>query len=207
MKRAKQTEENRTEAIERDLTFLECCRYMRREFTDRICDASALRTDKVLSILRLEATYQLAEFYYSLAAREIAQIEQIELLTDLHNEYIIGLEKDKDKMERLGLGNDRLLDAMFTGDTLPRLLQNWRDKPGAIDQSNLARFLATVMSTETCRKVVVACSQAGFLARERTPYGTMLISSGGVLERTLSECIRNARHRLSPTPNGGTDAE
>jgi hypothetical protein len=205
MKTAKQTEETQTEQIERDLAFLECCRYMRKEFTDRICDASALRTDKVLAILRLEATYQLAEFYYLLAARELRTAEQIEALTDLHNDYIAGLTRDKNKMERMGLANERLLDAMFTVDTLPRLLQNWREKPGAIDQSNLARFLATVMSTETCRKVVVACGQAGFLGRERTPYGTMLISSCGVLERTLSDCIRSARARLSP--DGGTDAD
>src|SRR6266852_3395645 len=75
--------------------------------------------------------------------------------------------KDETKMDRLGLAGDRLLDAMFTADTLPRLLQNWREQPGAIDQSNLARFLATVMSTETCRKVAVACGTAGFLNRER----------------------------------------
>jgi len=205
MNRVNQTEATQSEQVERDLAFLECCRYMRREFTDRICDASALRTDKVLAILRLEATYQLAEFYYSLAARELRSAEQIAALTDLHNDYIAGLTRDKNKMQRMGLANERLLDAIFTADTLPRLLQNWRDKPGAIDQSNLARFLATVMSTETCRKVVVACGQAGFLTRDRTPYGTMLISSCGVLERILSECIRNARARLSP--DGGTDAE
>ena len=185
-----------TKETENDLVFLECCRWMRKEFTERVCDASASRADNVLAILRLEATYQLAEFYYQLAARALRNAEQIEALTGLHNEYIAELTKDRDKMERMGLANDRLIDAMFTIDTLPRLLQNWRDKPGAIDQSNLARFLATVMSTETCRKVVVACGQAGFLARERTPYGTILISSCGGLECILGECIRDARHRL-----------
>jgi hypothetical protein len=186
-----------TEETEDDLTFLECCRWMRKEFTEQICKASASRADKVLATLRLEATYQLAEFYYQLAARGLRTAKQIEALTDLHNEYIAGLTKDRDKMVRMGLASDRLIDAMFTVDTLPRLLQNWRDKPGAIDQSNLARFLVTVMSTETCRKVVVACDEAGFLAREKTAYGTMLISSGGVLERILGECVRNARQRLS----------
>ena len=63
------------------------------------------------------------------------------------------------------------------------------------DQVPLARFLATVMSAETCRKVVVACGVAGFLAREKSPYGTMLISSRGSLERILGECIRDARKR------------
>jgi hypothetical protein len=182
--------------IDRDLTFLECCRWMRKEFADRICAASASTTDQDLVTLRLEATYQLAEFYYLLAGRQLQTAEQVETLTQLHNSYIAGLTKDKDKMARLGLASDRLIDAMFTIDTLPRLLQNWREKPGAIDQSNLARLLVTVMSTETCRKVVVAAGAAGFLTREKTPYGTMLISSCGVMERILGECVRDARRRL-----------
>ncbi len=181
--------------LEKDLFFLECLRWIRKEFGDRIFAASASRDDQVLVTLRLEATYQLAEFFYLLRARGLTSSEQIETLTDLHNAYIIELTKDPAKMARLGLASDRLLDAMFTSDTLPRLLQNWRDRPGAIDQSNLARFLATVMSAETCRKVVVACSAAGYVAREKSPYGTMLISSRGELERMFGECIREARIR------------
>ena len=181
--------------LEKDLFFLECLRWIRKEFTDRVCEASASRESQTLATLRLEATYQLAEFFYLLTARGLTSAQHIETLTDLHNAYIIELTKDPAKMARLGLASDRLLDAMFTADTLPRLLQNWREKPGAVDQSNLARFLATVMSAETCRKVVVACGAAGFLAREKSPYGTMLISSRGSLERILGECIRDARTR------------
>jgi hypothetical protein len=187
--------------LERDLTFLECSRWMRKEFTDRICQASASQAEQVLVTLRLEATYQLAEFYYLLAGQGLRTAEQIETLTNLHNSYIVELTKDNKKMSRLGLASERLIDAMFTIDTLPRLLQNWREKPGAIDQSNLARFLVTVMSTETCRKVVVAAGTAGFLTREKTPYGTMLIASCGVLEGILGECVRDARRRLM----GATD--
>ncbi len=195
---------NEATKVEKDLLYLECLRWMRKAFSDRICDASASRDEKVLSTMRLEATYQMAEFFYSLWARGLKSWEQIEALTKLHNAYIVELTKDATKMERLGLAGDRLLDAMFTADTLPRLLQNWREQPGAIDQSNLARFLATVMSTETCRKVAVACGTAGFLNRERTPYGTILVSSRGDLERILGTCIRNARARFE---TGGSDVE
>jgi len=54
-------------------------------------------------------------------------------------------------------------------------------------QSNLARFLAALMSTETCRKIVVACAQAGFLLRERNPYGTIFAigRQSGVLFRAV----------------------
>ncbi len=182
--------------IEHDLFFLECLRWMRKEFTDRICQESHSRDEKVLANLRLEATYQLAEFYYLLAARRLETVQQIEMLTGLHNAHIVELTKDSAKMRRLGLAGDRLLDAMFTADTLPRLLQTWRDRPGAVDQSNLARFLATVMSTETCRKVVLACTSAGYLDRVRTPYGTMVIISKGALEQIFASCVRNARRQL-----------
>jgi hypothetical protein len=88
-----------------------------------------------------------------------------------------------------------MLDAMFTADTLPRLLQHWGDKPGTLDQSNLARFLAGLMSSETCRKVVVACGQAGFLERERSPYGTMFVRSVGMMERLFAQSLRELRRR------------
>src|SRR5262245_63191048 len=100
-------------------------------------------------------------------------------------------------MRRLGLKEERLLSAIFTADTLPRLLQNWRERPGAFDQSNLARLLAVVMSAETCRTVVVACADVGLLLRERTSYGTMIIVSTGALEDILASWLREARQRIA----------
>jgi hypothetical protein len=179
-----------------DLNALEIYRWYRMIFAERISAASMSQDEDVLFALRLEATYQLAEFYYVLKARRIGTESQIRSLAELHNHYIVDLTKNRAKMDRLGLNEDRLLSAMFTSDTLPRLLQNWRERPGAIDQSNLARLMAVVMSTETCRKVVLACAEAGFLMRERTSYGTIVILSGGVLEDVLGRCIREARRRV-----------
>jgi hypothetical protein len=181
--------------VAKDVFFLECQHWMRKEFVERVCAASAKQDDRTLFTLRLEATYQLAEFLYLLWAQGIKSFSQMQTLTELHNDHIVDLTKDQTKMERLGLSRERLLEAMFTVDTLPRLLENWRERPGVIDQSNLARFLATVMSAETCRKVAVACTNAGFLSRERTPYGTILVSSQGILERLLGACAREARIR------------
>jgi len=182
--------------LARDVTVLETYRWYRKIFAERILEASASQDEEVALTLRLDATHQMAEFYYLLAAQGLRTEAQIEALANLHNTYIVELTKDATKMNRLGLKEDRLLAAMFTADTLPRLLQNWREKPGAIDQSNIARLLATVMSAETCRKVVLACVEAGFFVREKTSYGTMLISSTGVLERVFGQCLRDARHRL-----------
>jgi hypothetical protein len=180
-----------------DLDMIEIFRWYRMVFAERLAAASRSQDEDVLAILRLEATYQLAEFYYVLKARGIATEEHIRALADAHNAYVADLTRDPAKMSRLGLKEERLLGAIFTADTLPRLIQNWRERPGAFDQSNLARLLTVVMSAETCRKVVVACAEAGLLLRERTGYGTITIVSTGVLEETLGGCVRAARQRIA----------
>jgi hypothetical protein len=185
-----------TAGLNRDLVLLENLQWSRKEFFDRLCEASDSQDEQVLATLRLEGAYQFAEFFYLLRARRILSEEHIEALAELHNQYIVDLMKDQSKMHRLGLNKERVLDAMFTADTLPRLVQNWRERPGAIDQSNLARFLVAVMSSETCRKIVVAGTSAGFLDRMRTPYGTILVSSKGTLESVFGACIRDLRLRI-----------
>jgi hypothetical protein len=184
-----------------DLDMIEVFRWYRMVFAERLTAASKSQDEDVLAMLRFEATYQLAEFYYVLKARGIRTEEQIRALAELHNGYIAELTRDPAKMRRLGLKEERLLSAIFTADTFPRLLQNWREQPGAFDQSNLARLLAVAMSAETCRKVVVACADAGFLLRERTSYGTIIIVSNGVLEDALGQCVREARQRIASLRN------
>jgi hypothetical protein len=177
-------------ALEADLVLLESLMWFKKEFFDRVCSKSQSEDERVLATLRLDATYRLAEFLYLLRAGRIETADQIQLRADLHNDYIEDLLKDGPKMARLGLTRKRLLNNMFTAaDAMPRLVQHWREHPGAIDQSNLARFLFEDMSRETCRKVVVACAKAGYLNRKGTPYGTTLISSNGSLERTFGACL------------------
>jgi hypothetical protein len=182
--------------VEADLALLENLTVARKEFLDRLGAESQSKEEQVLASLRMESTYLLAEFLYLLRARGLETEEQVKLLADLQNDYIVELMKDSGKMARLGLTRDRLLDAMFTADTMPRLIQHWRERPGAIDQSNLARFLVTLMSTETCRKVLVACEAAGFIERQKSSFGTVLVLSKGVLERLFGEYLRNLRGRM-----------
>jgi len=179
-----------------ELALLESLRVSRKEFVDRVCAESKATDAKVLAALRLEASYQLAEFYFLLKAQGIETESDIQRLADLHNQYVVDVLKDPAKMERLGVSRERALEAMFTADTMPRLLQHWRETPGAVDQSNLARLLMSVMSTETCRKVVVACAESGFLERKRTPYGTVLVVSNGTLERIFGSCLRALHTRI-----------
>lgn len=171
-------------------------RWSRKEFQDQVCAASESRKDGTLETLRLEATYQFAEFLFLVRGQGIEAEADIQRLAELHNQYIVDLLKDPAKLDRIGLNRERALEAMFTADTMPRLLQNWRDSPGAIDQSNLARLLMSVMSTETCRKVIVACAEAGFVDRTRTPYGTMLVQSKGGLEDIFGSILRELGSRI-----------
>src|SRR4051812_31969835 len=90
-------------ALEPDLVLLENLRWARKEFVDRVCGTSESRDEDILATLRLEATYQLAEFLYLLRARRIESVDQIRMLAELHNQYLVELTKDRGKLARLGL--------------------------------------------------------------------------------------------------------
>lgn len=190
------------DALEADLSLLEQMLWCRSEACARLVSASASRDQDTLDMLRIEAMYEFAEYFYLLRARGIAAAGQVAALADAHNAHMVALSRDTAKMRRLGLRQERLLDAMFTADTLPRLLETWRQAPGTLDQSNLARLLVTIMSTETCRKLVVAAAAAGFLERRRSPHGPVLIRSTGVMEQVFGATLRDARSRIRAAGGG-----
>lgn len=181
-------------ALDRGL--LESIRGARIAFGDGVCGASRCGDPKHLAQLRSEPTYQMAEFLYSLRVYGIETVADLERFAELHNDYVVSLTRDAAKLRRLGLTHERALASMFTADTRPRLLQNWKDRQGAMDQSNLARFLVAVMSTETCRKVLIDFELAGFLNRERSPYGTVVVWSTGLIEEIFGGMLRDLRGRL-----------
>ena len=179
-----------------DVSILEQIRAARIDFSSRVCAASAVDEEKHLAQLRSEPTYLMAEFLYSMKVFGISTSEDVERFVDLHNDYIVSLTRDPAKLKRLGLTQERALAAMFTADTKPRLMQNWSERPGAVDQSNLSRFLFSVMSSETCRKTVIDFEAAGFMCRQRSPYGTVVVWSTGKIEQIFAEMLRDLRHRL-----------
>jgi hypothetical protein len=195
-----------SEEVALDASFLESVRLSRLTFADRLCQRSQTTDPKVLEQLRSEAVYQIAEFLYSMKAYGIESVDHLNRFAELHNDYIVSLTRDRPKLERLGLSDERALAAMFTADTKPRLLQTWIDRPGAIDQSNLARFLVTVMSTETCRKVIIDLAKAGFLVREKSPFGSMLVWSAGTMEIIFADVLRQLRLRVQNGANPSVPA-
>ncbi|MEN3379692.1 MAG: hypothetical protein V7604_5047 [Hyphomicrobiales bacterium] len=179
--------------LEADLYVLERMRYSRAQLNETICAASLSQESNVIESLRLESSYHLCEFFFLLKANGFYETDDIRMLADMHNRYLADILKDPVRMQRMNVSSDRLLQAIFTGDTMPRLLEVWRNNRGSLDQSNLARFLVTIMSTETCRKLVVAFTTAGFLERSRTAHGTVVIRSNGQIEEIFGASIRQLR--------------
>jgi hypothetical protein len=182
-----------TDEIAKDIATLQAYRRGRLDFNARVIEASRDQSAEVLAALRSDATYQLAEFYFLFSGFGIKSITEFDQLIERHNDYVSALLADADKMQRMGLSKERLLSAIFDGETRPRLLKIWSDDPGALDQSTLARFLVAVMSDETARKTIVACGKAGLLERQNSVFRIVLVKSTGLLERTYGQCLRELR--------------
>ena len=69
-----------------------------KEFVERVCGASKDSQEKTLKILRLDATYQFAEFLFLLQSFHIETENDLRRLAEGHNKYIVELTKDADKM-------------------------------------------------------------------------------------------------------------
>jgi hypothetical protein len=179
--------------IEKDLAALEHMRRARMNFEVRICEASATRDGGTLAELRFDSMFEFAEFYFAIKAMGLNEPDDISFLAEMHNQRIEDLLKNPTAMRQRRLSKDRLLNAIFTADTRPRLESVWREAPGSLDQSNLARFLVPQMSSETTRKLVVACSDAGFLTRRETAFGTVIVASTGVMEDVFGRCMHEMR--------------
>ncbi len=177
-----------------DLAFMETLRRMRARFLSEIASVSASPDH---GGLRQESFFQFAEFFYAIRTYGVDNAEKLERLARLHNEHVSQISKDRDRMRRYGLTSERINWAVFTEDTLRKLVANFSGTVPGIDQSDLARLLVTVMSTETCRKLVVAAETAGFVARVRSPFGAVLVVSRGTMERVYGDVIREARREAA----------
>jgi hypothetical protein len=180
--------------IAADLAFMETLRQMRARFLSEIASASASLDH---GGLRQESFFQFAEFFYAIRTYGVDSAQKLERLARLHNEHLFQLSRDPDRMRRYGLTPERINSAVFTEDNLRKLVANFSGPEPGIDQSDLARLLVTVMSTETCRKLVVAAESAGFLERMRTPFGAVLVVSRGIMERVYGSVIREARREAA----------
>lgn len=179
--------------IAADLAFMETLRTMRVRFHTEIVEASASKAADVTSCLRQDSFFQVAEFFYAIATYGIDTQDKLKRLAILHNEHLAKIGTDKDRMFRYGLNPERIRTAMFAEEPMRKLLANFSGPMPGIDQSDLARLLVTVMSTETCRKFIVAADKAGFVRRVRSPFGAVLVVTQGIMERVYGDILREAR--------------
>jgi len=186
------------------LLLLEAMRQAKADFFKALCAASLSDNPDVQVALRQDSAFQLAEFFYLIEAYGMGTPEAICRLADAHNAYLHGLAQDRDKMRRMGLRSDRIERAIFGPEHLAKLGENYARTPPAIDQSDLSRLLTIVMSSETCRKLCVACEDAGFLGRAKSPYGAMLVRSTGVMERVYGEHLQKLHADLERDVYGGS---
>lgn len=180
-----------------DIATLAAFRNGRHAFNQQIVAESRDIDSKIVAILQSDSVFQIAEFFYLLAAFGIDSVEKFDGLIERHNIYVTGLLQDKSKSDRMGLSKERLLGSIFDGETRPRVLEIWQQTPGTLDQSSIARFLVAVMSDETARKSLVACERAGYLARRNSLFRTVLVQSLGKMELVYAMCLRQSRIELT----------
>ena len=169
----------------------------RAAFHDALVEGSAVQDRYFAAQLRQEPPYQMAEFFFLLRAFHLDSEEKVGRYAELHNRHLEQLQADREKMRRLGLSPTRVRKGMFSPESIPKLVENYRAGDGAIDQSDLSRLLIEVMSPETCRKTAVTLTDAGYLERRRSPYQSVLVRSTGALERIFSGSLRHVRTSLA----------
>ena len=182
--------------IMRDIRTCEALHEAKAAFQDALVEGSAVQDRHFVSQLRQEPAYQMAEFFYLLRAFRLDDEAKIRRYAELHNQHLEELQADRAKLRRLGLSPTRIQKGMFSRDSIPKLVENYRASEGALDQSDLSRLLIEVMSPETCRKTTVLLTEAGYLERRRSPYQSVLVRSTGALERVFSRSLRHVRSAL-----------
>ena len=193
----------------RDIRTCEALHESKAAFQNDLVDGSVNQDRYFVAQLRQEPTYQIAEFFFLLRAFGLDSEEKIRRYAELHNRHLEELQEDRAKMRRLGLSPTRVRKGMFSPESIPKLVENYRSGNGAIDQSDLSRLLIEVMSPETCRKMVVMLTDAGYLERWRSPYQSVLVRSTGALERIFARSLRHVRSALADGGEmlGETDAD
>jgi len=89
------------------------------------------------------------------------------------------LLNDRSKRDRAGMTVQRVRAALFSPTQIERVVEHVADGRLRLDQSDLGRLLSQAISTETCRKTLVALAKGGLL--NRINIGQVLVVSTGHL--------------------------
>ncbi len=176
--------------LKKNFIALDFFRRAKAQFTDRLCQESMSKDAAVLRPLASESMFDFAEFYYAIHAMGLRGHDDAIVLLDMHNARVASLATAP-------RGTHDLTGAFFSDVDLMRLEEIWRDMPGSLEQSILARFLAPYMSEASVHRLVVACEAAGFVTRTATVRNCVVVSSVGLMEEIMTECLRDLRSAIS----------
>ncbi|WP_041633814.1 hypothetical protein [Magnetospirillum gryphiswaldense] len=133
-----------------------------------------------VAILRSENAYQIAEFYFLAEEFGLGSPHMIGDYIDRHNEDMRQLLLSPERLAHYGVRKERIEDAIFSEEEKAKVVENSQGGRLRLDQSDVARCLATMISPETCRKTLVAMGNGGLL--ERRSAVSVIITSTGILE-------------------------
>ena len=187
--------------LDADLALFEEMFASKARFFDELVENCGANNSVDPSELRQETVYVIAHFFYLLKVFKIDSPEKLQKFALTHNQNILDLLEDPEERIKLGLQPQRLQGALFnTDDNLDRLRLNCGANGIKFSQSDLGRFLIEYMSAETCRSAVRVLSDAGYLSRSRSPFGSVIISSNGDLEEIFAGYIHSFRLALNKHP-------
>lgn len=141
-------------------------------------------------IIRGDHCFQIMEFFFALHEREIQKSETlIREYIYRHNQLITKAINNPDILRNRGWQKTRLYDGLFNEEQITFISSFRSDHSIQLDQSSLSRFMILAMSSESCRKTVIAMSKIGVL--ERISMGQKIIRSNGIIENHFRSYIEN----------------
>jgi hypothetical protein len=192
----------------RELTCLAAFREARDRFSSDIIEHAHnhnadrentnLTTDEI-DLLKGSYTYSVAEFYYIIEELNFNYKAKIRSYLHRHNSDMSELLSDRVKRERAGMTIQRVKASLFSPTQIERVVEHVVDGRLRLDQSDLGRLLSQAISTETCRKTVVALAKGGLL--NRINIGQVLVVSTGHLERYYRKHLTSIVTALARSPS------
>lgn len=185
-----------------DFVCLEATRTARAAFFDEIIEHAQRHqaqlaqqgkktAELAVTMLRSENTYQVAEFYYLIDEFGLNTPAKIEAFIERHNQDMQDLLADTRRLGIYGIRQERIAAAIFSEEEKNKVVENAVGGRIRLDQSDIGRCLAALISPETCRKVVIALGDGGFFERKKT--GAVRVTSTGILE----DCFRRHLREIS----------
>jgi len=166
------------------IRYSEAKSFLFREVRDRLRQSAVDADDFPATALA-----DIFEFFYMLAITGIDDGDRIAALAAAHNgecQRLIALPTAD--LAEMGLNRQKVRDAMFTDKGVRKLRANF-EFGGAIDQSDVARFLFKHMSRETARKLLLLFGQAGLVGRHDAG-DSVLIRPNGAAEAVFERYLR-----------------